>query len=217
MTKTLNICIVEDSDDYRLALQEMINATPGFACTHAYGNGESALKKISGHMPDIVLVDIGLPGISGLELIETIKSKIPKIQFMVLTVSEEGDKIFNALKVGASGYLLKSTPPKKIIEAIQDLANGGAPMSRKIARLVVASFQGVPAVPENPYDKILTNREKDVLQELSKGLLYKNIASELNISIETVKSHCHNIYTKLHATTRTEAINNYKNGNKKRF
>jgi len=215
MKNTLNICIVEDSDDYRIALQEMINASPGFTCTFAYGNGESALKKIPSQMPDIVLVDIGLPGISGLELIATIKAKIPKIQFMVLTVSEEGDKIFNALKVGASGYLLKSTPPKKIIEGIRDLANGGAPMSRKIARLVVASFQGLPAVPENPYDKILTKREKDVLRELSKGLLYKNIAAELNISIETVKSHCHNIYTKLHATTRTEAINNYKNGNKR--
>ncbi len=215
MKNTLNICIVEDSDDYRIALQEMINTTPGFTCTLAYGNGESALKKIPDQMPDIVLVDIGLPGISGLELIRTIKAKIPKIQFMVLTVSEEGNKIFDALKVGASGYLLKSTPPKKIIEAIQDLANGGAPMSRKIARLVVASFQGVPAIPENPYDKILTKREKDVLQELSKGLLYKNIAAELNISIETVKSHCHNIYAKLHATTRTEAINNYKNGNQK--
>ncbi len=214
MTKTLDICIVEDSDDYRIALKEMINATPGFTCIQTYANGESALKRIPSHAPDIVLVDIGLPGISGLELIASIKSRIPKIQFIVLTVSEEGDKIFNALKAGASGYLLKSTSPKKIIEAIQDLANGGAPMSRKIARLVVASFQGLPAVQENPYDKILTNREKDVLQELSKGLLYKNIAAELNISIETVKSHCHNIYTKLHATTRTEAINNYKNGRK---
>ncbi len=212
MTNRLDICIVEDSDDYRIALKEMINATPGFVCTQTYANGESALKNIPDQIPDIVLVDIGLPGISGLELIKSIKSKIPKIQFMVLTVSEEGNKIFNALKVGASGYLLKSTPPKKIIEAIQDLANGGAPMSRKIARLVVASFQGLPAVQENPYDKILTKREKDVLQELSKGLLYKNIAAELNISIETVKSHCHNIYSKLHATTRTEALNNYKNG-----
>ena len=214
MVNDLNICIVEDSDDYRMALQAMINATPGFTCTHAYGNGESALRKIPLNMPDIVLVDIGLPGISGLELIKTLKEKIPKIQFMVLTVSEEGDKIFNALKVGANGYLLKSTSPKKIIEAIQDLANGGAPMSRKIARLVVDSFQGPPTIQENPYDKILTRREKDVLQELSKGLLYKNIAAELNISIETVKSHCHNIYSKLQATTRTEAINNYKNGNK---
>jgi len=194
----------------------MINATPGFMCDQTYANGESALKKIPTHLPDIVLVDIGLPGISGLELIEKIKSKIPKIQFMVLTVSEEGNKIFDALKLGASGYLLKSTPPKKIIEAIQDLANGGAPMSRKIARLVVASFQATPTKTiENPYDKILTNREKDVLQELSKGLLYKNIAATLNISIETVKTHCHNIYTKLHATTRTEALNNYKNGHKK--
>jgi len=216
MTKSLNICIVEDSDDYRLALQEMINATPGFICTQTYANGESAVKKLPANVPDIVLVDIGLPGISGLELIEKIKSKIPKIQFIVLTVSEEGDKIFNALKVGASGYLLKSTPPKKIIEAIQDLANGGAPMSRKIARQVVASFQLEPTVPENPFDKILTNREKEVLDELSKGLLYKNIATTLNISIETVKSHCHNIYSKLHATTRTEALNNYKNGHEKR-
>ena len=214
MTNTLNICIVEDSDYYRQALQETINVTPGFSCTHAYGNGESALKNIPIYQPDVVLVDIGLPGISGLELIRIIKAKFPKIQFMVLTVSEEGDKIFNALKVGASGYLLKSTPPKKIIEAIRDLSNGGAPMSRKIARLVVASFRGAPAILENTYDKILTKREKDVLRELSKGLLYKNIASELNISIETVKSHCHNIYSKLHATTRTEAINNYQNGNK---
>ena len=167
MVNDLNICIVEDSDDYRMALQEMINATPGFTCTHAYGNGESALRKIPLYMPDIVLVDIGLPGISGLELIKTLKVKIPKIQFMVLTVSEEGDKIFKALKVGANGYLLKSTPPKKIIKAIKEIANGGAPMSRKIARLVVDSFQAKPILQENPFDKILTRREKDVLQELS--------------------------------------------------
>lgn len=212
--KTIDISIVEDTEEYRTALKELVNAAKGFSCTHVFGNGESALKKIPELLPDIVLVDIGLPGISGIELIQKIKKEVPKIQFMVLTVSEAPDKIFKALSAGASGYLLKSTEPEEILEAIKDLVNGGSPMSSQIARKVVDSFQKGRTVAENPYDKILTKREKEVLSELAKGLLYKNIATELNISIETVKSHCHHIYEKLHATTRTEALNKYSNGGK---
>jgi len=210
--KTINISIVEDTEEYRSALKELVNSAEGFSCTHVFGNGESALKKLPEESPDIVLVDIGLPGISGIELIHKLKKKIPKIQFMVLTVSEAPDKIFDALRAGASGYLLKSTEPDQILEAIRDLAIGGSPMSSQIARKVVDSFQKNSSVSENPYDKILTKREKEVLDELAKGLLYKNIATELGISIETVKSHCHHIYEKLHATTRTEALNKYSNG-----
>jgi len=210
--KTLNISIVEDSQEFRSALEELINAAEGFSCISVFGNGESALKKIPKQLPDVVLVDIGLPGISGIELIRNIKIEVPKIQFMVLTVSEAPDKIFKALSAGASGYLLKGTEHDEILDAIRELANGGSPMSSQIARKVVNSFQLNRKVSENPYDKILTKRQKEVLMELSNGLLYKNIASKLSISIETVKTHCHNIYDKLHATTRTEAINIYKNG-----
>lgn len=214
MSQTLDICIIEDTEDYRNALKEMINATPGFTCKHAFANGERALDQLPKISPDIVLVDIGLPGISGIEVIKAVKKRVPKIQFMVLTVSEEGDKIFNALSFGASGYLLKSTPPNKIIDAIKELANGGAPMSMQIARKVVTSFQNSQQVEENPYDKLLTKREKEVLTELSKGLRYREIAETLHISIETVKSHCHHIYEKLHVNTKTEALNTYYDRNK---
>lgn len=215
MSAPLEICIIEDSQEYRTALKDMINYTPGLTCKHVFANGEKALLRIPSLSPDIVLVDIGLPGISGIEVIKEIKLNVPKIKFMVLTVSEEGDKIFNALSAGASGYLLKSTPPPKIIESIRELNNGGAPMSMQIARKVVASFQQKNKEEENPYEKLLTKREKEVLNELSNGLRYREIAQKLGVSIETIKSHCHSIYEKLHVNTKIEALNLYFNKNKK--
>lgn len=205
--ETINIAIVEDVEEFRQALQFMLNATPGFKCDHAYSNGESAIEDIPKKKPDIVLVDINLPGINGIQVMEQLKKQYPKIQFMVLTVFEDDDKIFNALSAGASGYLLKSTPPAKIMEAINELHDGGSPMSANIARKVVASFRLPTKEIANPYEQMLTNRERQVLQLLSKGKLYKQIAAELHISLETVKSHCHNIYEKLHVTTKMEAIN----------
>jgi DNA-binding NarL/FixJ family response regulator len=207
--KSIQIAIVEDVEEYRKALQFMLNATPGFTCRMAFSNGETALVEIPLYPPDIVLVDLNLPGISGIELMAKLKSLLPKLQFMVLTVFEDDEKIFNALAAGASGYLLKSTPPAKIMDAIKELFDGGSPMSANIARKVVASFRNPTKDYSNPYDQVLSQREKEVLDLLSKGKLYKQIAEALNISVETVKSHCHNIYEKLHVTTRTEAINKY--------
>ncbi len=203
----IQISIIEDVDEYRNALQIMLNATPGFNCDHTYPNGETAIRAIPAHQPDIVLVDINLPGISGIQVMERLKKDYPKIQYMVLTVFEDDDKIFNALSAGASGYLLKSTPPGKIMEAIRELHDGGSPMSAQIARKVVASFRQPTKEIANPYEQMLTLREKEVLELLSKGKLYKQIAVELAVSLETVKSHCHNIYEKLHVTTKMEAIN----------
>lgn len=201
------ISIIEDVEEYRNALQIMLNATPGFNCEHTYPNGEAAIRDIPIHQPDIVLVDLNLPGMSGIQVMEQLKKQYPKIQFMVLTVFEDDDKIFNALTAGASGYLLKSTPPAKIMDAIRELHDGGSPMSAQIARKVVASFRQPTREVANPYEQMLTLREKEILEMLSQGKLYRQIVNELGISLETVKSHCHNIYEKLHVTTKMEAIN----------
>ncbi|MEZ4960146.1 MAG: response regulator transcription factor [Saprospiraceae bacterium] len=205
--KTIQIAIVEDVEEYRKALQMMLNATPGLQCSQVYSNGESAVENIPKQKTDIVLVDINLPRMNGIEVMRMLKSSLPKIQCMVPTVFEDDDKIFDALAAGASGYLLKSTPPGKIMEAIRELHDGGSPMSTQIARKVVASFRQPTKEVDNPYEQMLTQREKEVLELLSKGKLYKQIAGELFISLETVKSHCHNIYEKLHVTTKMEAIN----------
>ncbi len=205
--ETINIAIIEDVEEFRTALQLMLNATPGLACNHTYSNGESALEGIPKHQPDIVLVDINLPGINGIIVMDKLKAKYPKIQFMVLTVFEDDEKIFQALSAGASGYMLKGTPPTKIMDAIHELYDGGSPMSAQIARKVVASFQQPTKDIPNPYEQMLTKREQEVLRLLSKGKQYKQIANDLGISLETVKSHCHNIYEKLHVTSKMEAIN----------
>ena len=207
--KSIQVAIIEDEADYRKTLKLMINGTPGFQCQQAYPNGELALSSLSKQVPDIVMVDLGLPGISGTECIQQLKIKLPKIQFIVLTIKDEDDEIFNALAVGASGYLLKNTSPTKIIESIREVYDGGAPMSAQIARRVVESFQKPKKARMNPYENDLTERQKEVLALLAKGLQYKEIAVKLFISEETVKSHCHNIYTNLHVSNRTEAILKY--------
>jgi DNA-binding NarL/FixJ family response regulator len=207
--KPIRIAIIEDVEEFRNALQMMLNGTSGFQCDLVYANGEKALEDIPKEQPDIVLVDINLPGISGIEAMGRLKKEFPKIQFMILTVSEDDDKIFNALAAGASGYLLKSTTPANIMDAIRELHGGGSPMSTQIARKVVASFRNPTVDLANPYEQLLTQREKEVLELLSIGKLYRQIAQELHISLETVKSHCHHIYDKLHVTTRTEAIIKY--------
>jgi DNA-binding NarL/FixJ family response regulator len=207
--KPIRIAIIEDVEEFRNALQMMLNGTSGFQCDLVYANGEKALEDIPKEQPDIVLVDINLPGISGIEAMGRLKKEFPKIQFMILTVSEDDDKIFNALAAGASGYLLKSTTPANIMDAIRELHEGGSPMSTQIARKVVASFRNPTVDLANPYEQLLTQREKEVLELLSIGKLYRQIAQELHISLETVKSHCHHIYDKLHVTTRTEAIIKY--------
>jgi DNA-binding NarL/FixJ family response regulator len=205
----ISVSIIEDIPDYRKAFQLMVNGTDGLNCKDTYSNGEDAVAGLPKARPDIVLVDINLPGISGIEVIRQVKRECPNMQFLVLTVYEDDEKIFEALTAGASGYLLKSTQPARIIEAIRDLYDGGSPMSAQIARKVVRSFQQPAGKMNNPYEELLTEREKEVLQLLAKGKLYKQIADELHISVQTIKSHCHHLYEKLHVTTKVDAINKY--------
>lgn len=172
-------------------------------------NAEDAMPLIIEAQPDIVIMDINMPGINGIDCVSTIKNDCPATQFMIFTIYENDEKIFNALAAGASGYLLKKTSPEKIIEAIKELYHGGSPMSTPIARKVINHFKEV----KKPGHESLTNKENEILNLLSKGFLYKEIAAKLSISVGTVTQHIHNIYEKLHVTNKTEAINKF-HGNK---
>ena len=208
MVREIQVAVIEDSAEYNRALEMMIGGSEGLACLSTYPDGESALADIPENPPDVVLVDLGLPGMSGTECIRKLKAKLPRLQFLVLTIKDQEDEIFGALKAGASGYLLKMSTPFEIIKGIKELHDGGAPMSTNIARKVVRYFQN-GGKKKSPYDELLTTREKELLHLLSRGKFYKEIAAELKISIETVKSHCHNIYKKLHVSSKTEALNKF--------
>ncbi|MFN8279770.1 MAG: response regulator transcription factor [Saprospiraceae bacterium] len=205
----IKVAIIEDVAEYRKALQLIINSTPNIKCVSSFPNGSFAIAEIPKMDLDIILVDINLPDINGIEVIRELKLVCPKLQFLVLTVYEEDEKILNALSAGASGYILKSTVPSKIIDAIVELHDGGSPMSSNIARKVVQYLNKSVTESNNPYESLLTKREREILNLLSTGLIYKQIADTLFISVETVKSHCHNIYDKLHVTTKMEAVNKY--------
>jgi len=205
----ISVAIVEDNHDIRTAMELLINGSDGYACIGTFNNAEAALEKIPQLMPSVVLMDFNLPGMNGIECIARLKGDFPDMQFMMLTVYEDDDKIFNALEAGASGYILKKTPPGELLDAIRDLHDGGSPMSSQIARRVVAYFQ--KQAKPNPALEALTSREKEILDQLSKGFLYKEIAGNLFISIETVRRHVHNIYEKLHVRSRTDAVNKYFN------
>jgi DNA-binding NarL/FixJ family response regulator len=199
------VSIVEDTEDIRDALRVLINGSKGFECTHVYPDAEEAIKYMAEFEIDVVLMDINLPGMDGIACMKQLKTEMPKAQFMMCTVYDDDDHIFNALQSGAVGYILKRTSPSQILEAIRDLYEGGSPMSSEIARRVVASMQK----ERNPSKDTasLTQRESEILDFLAKGFLYKEIAAELFISKETVKKHIHNIYEKLHVQNRTEALN----------
>lgn len=202
--ETIRISIVEDISEIREGMRFVINQTPGFECVSVYENAEDAIVDLPQLCPDIVIMDINLPGMNGVECIRKVKTSTPQTQFIMFTVFEEGEQVFEALSAGATGYLLKKTPPHKIIEALHELQEGGSPMSASIARKIVTSFQ--KATPSEEGQK-LSVREKEILDHLAKGLLYKEIASKLSISTGTVRQHIHNIYEKLHVQNRTEAIN----------
>jgi DNA-binding NarL/FixJ family response regulator len=206
----ITVCIVDDNSELRSALKEILSMSPGFKCTGTMSNADEAIEKLPVLYPDVVLMDINLgSGESGIYCVRELKSKMPKTNFMMCTVYEEDEKIFEALSAGASGYILKKTTPQKLIEAIRELYQGGAPMSSQIARKVVAAFQNkIPAPGENNLD-MLTPREKEILELLSRGLMYKEIAWELDISQETVRKHVYRIYEKLHVGNRVEAVNKY--------
>jgi DNA-binding NarL/FixJ family response regulator len=206
--KTLiRIAVVEDDNTVRNGLRMLLNGTPGFSCIDAYSSGEEALSGIPENVPDVVLMDINLPGISGIECILKLKEMDLPVLFIMLTVFEDADAIFRSLSAGACGYLLKHTPPAKLLEAIQDVYRGGSPMSGEIARKVVQSFQQPEVKPDVSIN--LTKREEEILGFLARGFFYKEIAGTLFISVETVRTHIRNIYEKLQVRTRTEAILKY--------
>jgi DNA-binding NarL/FixJ family response regulator len=203
----LRIAIVEDDKTVREGLQMLLIGSPGFSCVAAYGNGEDAVAGLPEVNPDVVLMDINLPGMNGIECIIALKVQNLSMLFIMLTVFENTDSIFQSLSAGASGYLLKQTPPAKLLESIEDVYHGGSPMSGEIARKVVQSFQHPVSAPNQLVG--LTKREEEILSYLAKGYFYKEIAGLLFISTETVRTHIRNIYEKLQVRTRTEAIVKY--------
>jgi DNA-binding NarL/FixJ family response regulator len=209
--KEIAVCIVDDNRDLRNALEEIIDMSDGFKCVGTIGTAQEAIAQIPILKPDVVLMDINLgTDETGIDCVRALKQKVPATNFMMCTVYEENDKIFQALAAGASGYILKKTAPGRMLEAIRELYQGGAPMSSQIARKVVAAFQNKPVQSDDTDDlDTLSQREKEILEQLSKGLMYKEIGAALFISPETVRKHVYHIYEKLHVTNRIEAINKY--------
>ncbi|MGC9944655.1 MAG: response regulator transcription factor [Verrucomicrobiota bacterium] len=211
--KTIRVALVEDEPGVRTNLASIINNAPGFQTCGVYPDGLSALKGIAGNLPDVVLMDINLPGISGTECVNRLKSLAPNLPVLMLTVYDDSDQVFKSLMAGATGYLLKRTPKDKLLAAIEEIISGGAPMSRQIARSVVQFFQELKQAPVTvqraPEIKSLTEREEQVLMHLAKGYAYKEIADRLNISFETVRTYVRSIYEKLHVHSRTEATLKY--------
>lgn len=209
--KDISVCIVDDNRDLRNALEEIIDMSEGFKCIATIGTAQEAISQIPFLKPDVVLMDINLGSDeTGIDCVKALKEKVPATNFMMCTVYEENEKIFQALTAGASGYILKKTAPTQMLEAIRELYQGGAPMSSQIARKVVAAFQNKPTGNEGTESlEVLSNREKEILEQLSKGLMYKEIAVELFISPETVRKHVYHIYEKLHVTNRIEAVNRF--------
>ena len=207
----INVVIIEDQTDLREMLGVLVNGSAGFKCVGQFAYAEEAIAQIPGLNPDVALVDIHLPGKSGITLVHTLKTQLPTLKFVICSSLEDDDNIFNALKAGADGYITKSSAPVKILEAIQDVYNGGAPMSSQIARRVVSYFN--PREKENPELAKLSAREKEILTLLAKGYRYKEIAGMLYISIDTVRKHIHNIYEKLQVSSRTDALNKISDAN----
>ncbi len=199
-----SVAIVEDNRSFRSKLATYLNATPGYNCVGVYDSAEDAMKSIPRLSPDVVLMDIHLPNMSGVDCTRRLKELCPAVQILILTVYEDNDRIFGALKAGASGYLLKRADPADILRAIQEVKQGGSPMSSQIARRVVQSFREIAPDPQKS-DK-LSQREEEILQLLSKGYSTKEIADNSSISVNTVRTHLQHIYEKLHVRSRTEAI-----------
>lgn len=204
--KPHTIAIVEDDDSLRGILTEIVAASP-WSLVDTFPNAEVALAALATTCPEVVLMDIQLPGMSGIQCVAKLKALHPAVLVLMVTVYDNNERIFDALAAGASGYLLKRDAPAKLLEALDDLLAGGSPMSGAIARKVVQHFQKEP--PTRNKDLNLTPRETQILELLVKGNLYKEIAWDLGIGFETVRSHIDNIYNKLHVRTRTEAVVKY--------
>jgi DNA-binding NarL/FixJ family response regulator len=200
----ITVSIVEDNDQLRGTLARVLNRADGFECVSNYGSAEAALEDLPKKKPNVVLMDINLPGMNGVECTRKLKEAVPGIQIVMLTVYEDTENIFNALAAGASGYLLKRTTTPELLDSLREVYRGGSPMTAHIARKVVQSFQRPTSATETTED--LSPREKEVLDCLSQGFLYKEIAEKLGISYETVHTYIRRIYEKLQVRTRTEAV-----------
>jgi DNA-binding NarL/FixJ family response regulator len=200
----ITVSIVEDNDQLRGTLARVVSRADGFQCLGQYADAEAALDAIPKEPPNVVLMDINLPGMNGVECVRRLKQIVPQTQIVMLTAYEDTENIFNSLAAGASGYLLKRTKSAELLEAIQEVSKGGSPMTAHIARKVVQSFQKAGASPQ-PTEN-LSQREQEVLDCLSQGLMYKEIADKLGISYETVHTYIRRIYEKLQVRTRTEAV-----------
>lgn len=200
---TIRLAIVEDDARLRQQLADLLGTAPHFKLLAAFANAESALAELPTLAPDIAVLDINLPRMNGVQLVARLKPLLPRTQFLMLTMYEDSEMIFDSLKAGASGYLLKRTPPGELLRALEQLHAGGSPMSPEIARQVVGFFQRAPTTPDM---ESLTPREREILDQLAKGYLYKEIADHLGISLDTVRNHLRKVYEKLHVHSRTEAV-----------
>jgi DNA-binding NarL/FixJ family response regulator len=206
----IKVAIVDDDEGIRMSLASLIRRASTLRMSGDYADAETALKEIPRRPPDVVLMDINLPGMNGVECVRQLKTALPDVQFLMLTVYEDSESLFNSLKAGASGYLLKRTASSRLLEAIRDVHQGGSPMTPQLARRVVQFFSK-PAVEESPLTR-LTPGEKEFLDQLAKGYSYKEIADRMKISIDTVRSYVRTVYEKLHVHSRTEAVVKYLRG-----
>jgi DNA-binding NarL/FixJ family response regulator len=209
---SISVSIVEDDAQVRASLARLIDSSPGFRCVSQHGSAENALSEIPKMNSEVVLMDINLPGINGVECVRRLKPQMPTTQVIMLTVYQNTEHIFNALAAGATGYMLKQTPPAELLSAIRDVQGGGSPMSGHIARKIVQSFQqtGMAAAEAQS----LSPREAEVLDLLAKGFLYKEIADQMKVTYATVHTHIRHIYEKLHVRSRTEAVAKHLNHNR---
>ena len=207
----IQVALVEDDPEIRANLAHRVGRSPAVRLLRSYSDAESALADLPRHPPDVVLMDINLPGMKGVECVRQLKATMPAVQFLMLTVYEDSDSLFNSLKAGASGYLLKRTASARLLEAIRDVHAGGSPMTPQLARRVVQFFahpaDGTPSSLAG-----LTPGEKEFLNQLAKGYAYKEIADRMNISIDTVRSYVRTVYEKLHVHSRTDAVVKYLRG-----
>ncbi len=205
---SLKVSIVEDNRGTRLNIEELLNGSPNLRCLAAYATGEAAVRDILNDRPDVALVDINLPGISGIECVRMLKEKLPALQILMLTAYDEADMIFDSLRAGAAGYLLKKTLSSELIPAIEQVSAGGAPMSMQIARKVVEHFRDIRK-PASDVER-LTPREQEILALLANGNFYKEISTTLGITLNTVKVHVQHIYEKLHVQCRMDAVRKFR-------
>jgi DNA-binding NarL/FixJ family response regulator len=203
----ISVGLIEDTENYSDAVASLLRLSDELQLAGVWKDAESAMKGVPETLPDVILTDIQLPGMNGIECIRKLKIDCPSIQFMILTVFEEDEKIFEALNAGATGYLLKSAPPEMIFNSIKEIHNGGSPMSPGIARKIISHFQ--PAIIKNGQE-IFTAREKQVLDLMAEGKLVKEIAASLNVTVHAIKKHIKNIYLKMHVQNKVEAVMKWK-------